>query len=764
MPTEAELIAAIDAGPLEDAPRLAHADWLERNGQPERAVFIRAQLAGQPANSAPWLKGLPSVNDMRWSCWRGYPEKVTFYSEKAFREGWPLTKGHKVRCVEFQGLKSGAKLAAEPKLASVEALELLSLTPDNTLAILTSPHLGRMRHLFVNPFPGPPEYVERLAALPVLAGLRSLHLGVYNSTELPEGPVAALVNSPHLARLRELQIRGWISPEGMRALWRATSLRELVVLGFGGCGTYSSRTRLGGLEDLGDGGALAALEELTFGYSARSLPRVEGKDLGVAVAEATRWKHLRVLLLSEGKVSDEGASALAGASHLTRLERLDLNRCKVSDAGAVALAGSPYLRSLESLDLSNNVIGVAGAAAFARSKKLPRLRSLNLDSNPAPAPLIEAVQARFRDGGPAFEYVPPAPAAPVAAPSAPQVGEADEDGLIRAIWADPYDDVARSVYADWLEEQGMAEHAALLRASPTGRKAALERICSRLNKGRPVTWKPGVSEEGLLRVTITSRLLKSKAFEQDGPGWLRRNHVAELELEGGTSDWGTVLSADWLADMRGLVFRDRRLGNLVPALAASPRLAGLASLHLGSQRDYLHGTTEFFRGTQMRGLCRLTLPWVVLDEDGLGTLADAPFAGHLRNLALGGILRTKGFPVLCSSPSLAGLVTLTLAAARLNDADIRVLVDARGLPALRNLDIAHNFLTDLGLDALADAPLLARLNRLRITVERISQPATERLARAIASTPRCRLVLTGKVADEVRASLGEVLGERLTVE
>jgi uncharacterized protein (TIGR02996 family) len=41
--TEAGFIAAVLASPDNDTPRLAFADWLEENGRPERAEFIRVQ-------------------------------------------------------------------------------------------------------------------------------------------------------------------------------------------------------------------------------------------------------------------------------------------------------------------------------------------------------------------------------------------------------------------------------------------------------------------------------------------------------------------------------------------------------------------------------------------------------------------------------------------------------------------------------------------------------------------------------------------------
>ena len=40
----AGLFAAVKQAPDDDAPRLVLADWLEENGQPDRAEFVRLQL------------------------------------------------------------------------------------------------------------------------------------------------------------------------------------------------------------------------------------------------------------------------------------------------------------------------------------------------------------------------------------------------------------------------------------------------------------------------------------------------------------------------------------------------------------------------------------------------------------------------------------------------------------------------------------------------------------------------------------------------
>src|SRR5688572_2816258 len=47
------LLAAIRDAPADDAPRLVYADWLDENGDPERAEFIRLQVEIDPLERFP---------------------------------------------------------------------------------------------------------------------------------------------------------------------------------------------------------------------------------------------------------------------------------------------------------------------------------------------------------------------------------------------------------------------------------------------------------------------------------------------------------------------------------------------------------------------------------------------------------------------------------------------------------------------------------------------------------------------------------------
>ncbi|HJZ55950.1 MAG TPA: TIGR02996 domain-containing protein, partial [Gemmataceae bacterium] len=92
MSDEKALLVAIREHPHEDTPRLVYADWLQENGQPERAEFIRLQreLARLDEDdpqfgpkqaaadkllkkwAARWRASLPGVGD-DWPWERGFP-------------------------------------------------------------------------------------------------------------------------------------------------------------------------------------------------------------------------------------------------------------------------------------------------------------------------------------------------------------------------------------------------------------------------------------------------------------------------------------------------------------------------------------------------------------------------------------------------------------------------------------------------------------------------------------------------------------------
>lgn len=155
------LLAAICENPQEDLPRLIYADWLEENGRPERAEFIRLQCE-------------------RWSQGSAYPNLAAVRNRasqllKEFRDWW------------YEEL---------PRLPGVEWGSLfvrgfIDAAETNRIDDLTE----TLRHAF--------------AATP----LQYLHV-----TDLVPGQLRELLDCPFLSRLIKLSLPGTLGREESRLL------------------------------------------------------------------------------------------------------------------------------------------------------------------------------------------------------------------------------------------------------------------------------------------------------------------------------------------------------------------------------------------------------------------------------------------------------------------------------------------------------------------------------------------------------------------
>jgi len=159
------LLHAICEQPWENTPRLIYADWLEENGQPERAEFIRLQielesipqdkrfdtpqydraeslrlkytrpeimvgreLAAQPTH--PWSAGLPTRRGVAWHerYTRGFLSAVTFSSLKAIRDHGAAvmmaSPVDDVTVIHIQGRGEVEELLALPWITRLTALHL----------------------------------------------------------------------------------------------------------------------------------------------------------------------------------------------------------------------------------------------------------------------------------------------------------------------------------------------------------------------------------------------------------------------------------------------------------------------------------------------------------------------------------------------------------------------------------------------------------------------------------------------------------------
>lgn len=181
---------------------------------------------------------------------------------------------------------------------------------------------------------------QALAESDTMVELRALGLG---SNPLGDDGVSALLSSPHLARVCNLDLSG-----GVRDGTRASA------------------------------------------------------ELGRALIDAPMASSLESVHLSLAALGPEGAVALA-RSPLVRLERLNLHNNGVGDEGAMAIARSPHLGALRHLDLSGNQVTDEGALALARSETLEKLTWLELGGAELSDGARQALTDRFGERA-HFEY------------------------------------------------------------------------------------------------------------------------------------------------------------------------------------------------------------------------------------------------------------------------------------------------------------------------------------------------------------------------
>jgi uncharacterized protein (TIGR02996 family) len=227
------LFRAICEQPWENTPRLAYADWLEENGDPQRAAFIRFECefpvltpshpryhelmnqSGQfDAFCEQWESELPQFKGVKWSGFfdRGFAHWVTFRSSKAFLD------------------HADAVFATAP----VDFLEARQLT-DNTIArVLASPYVRRLNNLILRGNYRN-EGVRKIAACPELPRLESLCVWGGGCSNAGAEALAASSRFPALRCLSFSNHK--LTDRGALAIAESSSLRSvkrLVLHGTGG--------------------------------------------------------------------------------------------------------------------------------------------------------------------------------------------------------------------------------------------------------------------------------------------------------------------------------------------------------------------------------------------------------------------------------------------------------------------------------------------------------------------------------------------------
>lgn len=375
----------IRAHPDDDGPRLIFADWLDERGDPDRAAFIRVQvaLAGLPAGDRrrPDLiaaeRGLLDAHGPAWSApFRGLATGLEF--RRGFVDEVRVPAAVFVR-------QAGRLFAAGP----VRHLHLLDLG-GCLRAAFASPYLGRLSALTVYAQHAGDGLGRAVADSPHLGGLKALYLG---RNRLRDSGVRALADSPGLASLETLDLsENDLSEAGARALagaahWPGLRALELAHnrLGPDGAAAVAGSPRLSGVRRLGLADSGLGGSDTAAGLA--DLLRVPGLDLGgnglgpadlkaILSGPGGHPVRLRDLDLSHNELGEPGARVLAESPALAGLASLRLAGCDITDEAAGVLAGSPHLGRLAELDLGNNPVGDVGFRAFLEAPGLKGLRRL----------------------------------------------------------------------------------------------------------------------------------------------------------------------------------------------------------------------------------------------------------------------------------------------------------------------------------------------------------------------------------------------------
>jgi uncharacterized protein (TIGR02996 family) len=374
MSDEKALLAAIWAEPQDDTPRLVYADWLEENGQPERAEFIRVQceLAQfDEWDESPRRDELEKREKRLWAkhakAWKaGLPKLL---QAAPFRRGFPSPRRRALTGTQFlkltatdlapaplwdfrinQAERTIARVAASAHMSRVEILEIHAGEMVNqAVEVLRAANFPNVTHLHLDAnWIGEPGVAE-LAANTSIRHLRELSL---YSSNLNDEAVVRLVAAPWFGGLRSLFLgNNPFGTAGLRALVAAAgggALRQLGVRG----------------QTVGDHGKRFDDDTLATLFQSPHLAGLRQLDLGI------------------NKLGDTGLGVLCSERTTFRLRNLQLDNNSLTDRGVEVLAAWPGLADVETLILSSNLINRKGALALAQSPHLTRLKILWLHTNP----------------------------------------------------------------------------------------------------------------------------------------------------------------------------------------------------------------------------------------------------------------------------------------------------------------------------------------------------------------------------------------------
>jgi uncharacterized protein (TIGR02996 family) len=377
-------LADIAAHPDDDVPRLVFADWLDENGDADRAEFIRTQV--RLASMQLWDDGFTALDVRCRQFERAHPEwlgrlepfvtrceRFCGDRDRPFQRGFParvkLTPGQfvkhckrllaetPVRDVQFAMDSDHRNLATRPEIAKLSAVEF-AYARDSAAARSVRACLERLaplRHfgLVGSTLPAP-EADEIIATLP-LGHVRSLRI---MGTQLPPSAETAFA-SQDWPNLRQL-VRVWVAQlDWLRSPW-VGQLEALTI--------YDTEPNLSAEQTrlLADVLPRTAVRQLSLGSWSMDVPG--GKALGAAVAKSS----VRSLAVAQTSMSADVARALITPTLVTPLYALHFSWATLDAEVVGRLLGS----GLRVCALDH--VTVETLAALGKAPGLPDLADLRL--------------------------------------------------------------------------------------------------------------------------------------------------------------------------------------------------------------------------------------------------------------------------------------------------------------------------------------------------------------------------------------------------
>ncbi|MFO0876391.1 MAG: TIGR02996 domain-containing protein [Gemmataceae bacterium] len=348
------------------------------------------------------------------------------------------------------------------------------------------------------------------------------------------------------------------------------------------------------------------------------------------------------------------------------------------------------------------------------------------------------------------------------------------EGLWQAILDRPGDELARLIYADWLEEHGETVRAEFIRVQVRLAKlrqddpeyvALQERQRELLivhGRGWVEEYPAWMQEWGVRwRGGFLGEFqLSAERFLRSGGTLRRAAPVVALHLTQVRNQAKKVGQSPWLAGVQELNLVGGELNpDDLAELLASPHLGQVRSLWLEHNRVGVKGARHLARWPGLAQLEELSLRFNKIRDEGLAILLGSPHLGSLQELVLHGNrltsaagrilaacdrlgslrkldlglarLGSEGMEHLSRAEALGGLESLNLRVALVGNAGVRWLTEGRWVESLREVDLNRNLLEEEAGQMLAQSHRL-RLRRLQLGHNRLGDAGVRWLARAAA--------------------------------